>query len=141
MSNDAVASGSAAPWIGRILGGLAVAFLILDAAMKLVPLQPVIDAMHELGFAGTSGLARGLGVLLLACTILYAIPRTALLGAILLTGYLGGAIAVQLRAGSPLFSHVLFGAYIGLILWAGLLARNSRVRSLFLAGILDRRPS
>jgi len=141
MSNDAVASGSAAPWIGRILAGLAVAFLILDAAMKLVPLQPVIDAMHELGFAGTSGLARGLGVLLLACTILYAIPRTALLGAILLTGYLGGAIAVQLRAGSPLFSHILFGAYIGLILWAGLLARNSQVRSLFLAGILDRRPS
>ena len=109
--------------------------------MKLVPLQPVIEAMHELGFASTNGLARGLGFLLLACTILHAIPRTALLGAILLTGYLGGAIAVQLRAGSPLFSHVLFGGYIGLILWTGLIARNSRVRSVVLSGILDRKPS
>jgi hypothetical protein len=127
--------------MGRILGGIAIAFLILDAAMKLVPLEPVIEAMHELGFASTNGLARGLGFLLLACTILYAIPRTALLGAILLTGYLGGAIAVQLRAGSPLFSHVLFGGYIGLILWTGLIARNSSVRSVVLSGILDRKPS
>jgi hypothetical protein len=127
--------------MGRILGGIAIAFLILDAAMKLVPLEPVIEAMHELGFASTNGLARGLGLLLLACTILYAIPRTALLGAILLTGYLGGAIAVQLRAGSPLFSHVLFGGYIGLILWTGLIARNSSVRSVVLSGILDRKPS
>ena len=141
MSNEVAASGSTALWIGRILGGLAVAFLVLDAAMKLVPLQPVIDSMHELGFASTNALARGLGILLLACTILYAIPRTALLGAILLTGYLGGAIAVQLRAGSPLFSHLLFGGYIGFILWAGLIARNSRVRSLVLAGILDRSAS
>jgi hypothetical protein len=124
MSNDAVASGSTAPWIGRILGGLAVAFLILDAAMKLVPLQPVIDAMHELGFAGTSGLARGLGVLLLACTILYAIPRTALLGAILLTGYLGGAVATHLRVGDPVFSHTVFPVYVGVLIWAGLVLRR-----------------
>ena len=85
MSNEVAASGSTALWIGRILGGLAVAFLILDAAMKLVPLQPVIDSMHQLGFASTNALARGLGILLLACTILYVIPRTALLGAILLS--------------------------------------------------------
>jgi hypothetical protein len=141
MSNGSKTSGSAALWIGRILGGLVIAFLVLDAAMKLVPLPPVIAAMHELGFASTDGLARGLGLLLLGCTILHAIPKTALLGAILLTGYLGGAIAVQLRAGSPLFSHVLFGAYVGLILWAGLIARNSRVRSLVVSGIPDRQPS
>ena len=70
-----------------------------------------------------------LGVLLLACTVLYAVPRTALLGAILLTGYLGGSIAIHLRAGSPLFSHVLFGAYVGLALWAGLLARDRPARA------------
>jgi hypothetical protein len=141
MSTGMAVSGSTALWFGRILGGLAIAFLLMDAAMKLVPLQPVIEAMHELGFASTRGLARGLGFLLLACTILHAVPRTALLGAILLTGYLGGAIAVQLRAGSPLFSHVLFGAYIGVFLWAGLIARNSRVRALVLCGVLNRKPS
>jgi hypothetical protein len=117
-------------WIGRILSGLTIAFLLMDAAMKLVPMQPVIDAMQTLGFDGTDALARGLGVLLLLCTMLYAVPRTSLLGAILLTGYLGGAMAIHLRAGSPLFSHVLFGAYLGLALWAGLLARCSQIRSL-----------
>lgn len=117
-------------WIGRIISGLAITFLLLDAAMKLVPLEPVIDAMQGLGFAGGDSLARGLGVLLLGCTVLYAVPRTAPLGALLLTGYLGGAIAVQLRAGNPVFSHVLFGGYVGLALWAGLLLRSSQLRSL-----------
>ncbi|MGA0612060.1 DoxX family protein [Caldimonas sp. KR1-144] len=119
-------------WTGRVLSGLAIAFLLLDAAMKLVPLKPVIDAMQGLGFAGGVSLARGLGALLLACTLLYALPRTAPLGALLLTGYLGGAMAVQLRAGNPLFSHVLFGAYIGLALWAGLLLRSAPLRSMLL---------
>jgi hypothetical protein len=130
MSIAIEASTSVTVWIGRVLSGLAIAFLVLDSAMKLVPLQPVIEAMQGLGFTGTNGLARILGVLLLVCTILYAVPKTALLGAILLTGYLGGAIAVQLRVGSPLFSHVLFGGYIGIIVWAGLVARNSHIRSL-----------
>jgi hypothetical protein len=130
MSVAIEASTSATVWIGRVLSGLAVAFLVLDSAMKLVPLQPVTGAMQGLGFTGTDSLARVLGVLLLVCTILYAVPKTALLGAILLTGYLGGAIAVQLRVGSPLFSHVLFGGYIGFIVWAGLVARNGQVRSL-----------
>ncbi|WP_373280617.1 DoxX family protein [Methylomonas koyamae] len=70
-------------------------------------------------------------MLLLVCTILYAIPKTSPLGALLLTGYLGGAIAVQLRAGNPLFSHILFGCYVGIALWAGLLFRNRRLKSLF----------
>lgn len=130
MSVAIEATTSATVWIGRVLSGLAIAFLIVDASMKLVPLQPVIEAMQGLGFTGTKGLPRILGATLLICTILYAVPRTALLGAILLTGYLGGAIAVQLRVGSPLFSHVLFGAYIGIIVWAGLVARYSHVRSL-----------
>ncbi len=116
--------------IGWALSGLTIAFLSLDAGMKLVPLQPVIDAMRGLGFDGTNSLARGLGVLLLGCTILYAIPKTAPLGALLLTGYLGGAMAVQLRAGNPILSHVLFGGYVGLALWAGLLLRSNQLRSL-----------
>ncbi len=119
-------------WIGRIISGLAIAFLLLDAAMKLVPLSPVIAAMQGLGFAGGDSLARGLGVLLLGCTILYAVPRTAPLGALLLTGYLGGAMAVQLRAGNPWLSHVLFGGYIGLALWVGLLLRSSQLRTVLL---------
>ncbi|MBX7132889.1 MAG: DoxX family protein [Fimbriimonadaceae bacterium] len=119
-------------WVGRILSGLVIVFLLMDAGMKLVPLQPVIDTMRDLGFESTDALARGLGVLLLVCTALYAFPRTALLGAVLLTGYLGGAIAIHLRVGSPLFTHILFGAYIGLFMWAGLLIRNRHVRSLLI---------
>jgi hypothetical protein len=98
--------------------------------MKLVPLKPVTDAMQGLGFSGADSLARGTGILLLACTLLYAVPSTAPLGALLLTGYLGGAIALQLRAGSPWFSHVLFGGYVGIALWAGLLLRSAPLRSL-----------
>jgi hypothetical protein len=132
MSIEAQAVTPTVLWIGRALSGLAITFLLLDAAMKLVPLAPVTDAMQGLGFAGSDTLARGLGVLLLACTILYAIPQTAPLGALLLTGYLGGAIAVQLRAGNPVFSHILFGGYIGLVLWAGLLLRHNPLRSLLI---------
>ena len=129
MRSDVRASTQIVVWAGRFLSGLTIAFLLLDAAMKLVPLQPVTDSMQSLGFTPTAALARGLGVLLLACVVLYAVPRTALLGAILLTGYLGGSIAIHLRAGSPLFSHVLFGAYVGLALWAGLLARSRPARA------------
>lgn len=125
-------------WTGRILSGLTIAFLLLDAAMKLAAIAPVIEAMRQLGFASTPALARGLGLLLLGCTILHALPRTAWLGALLLTGYLGGAIALQLRADNPLFSHALFGAYIGLALWAGLLARDERARSLLFAQLTRR---
>lgn len=118
-------------WIGRILSSLVIIFLLLDAAMKLIPIQPVIDAMRELGFTSSLALARGLGMLLMGCTLLYAIPRTSLIGALLLTGYLGGAIAIQLRVGNPLLSHILFGSYIGITLWAGLLCRNRQLRALF----------
>jgi hypothetical protein len=120
-------------WAGRVFSGLVVAFFIFDGSIKLVPLEPVFESMEGLGFAVTAGLARGLGALLLTCTLLYAWPRTALVGAVLLTGYLGGAIAIQLRAGSPVFSHLLFGVYVGVLMWAGLLLRDSRLRTLVLA--------
>jgi hypothetical protein len=123
----------AALWTGRILSGLVIAFLVLDAGMKLVPLQPVMVAMRDLGFPETVAMARGLGLLLLACTILYALPKTSVLGAVLLTGYLGGAIAVHLRLGHPWFSHVLFGAYVGALAWAGLFARRAHLRALILS--------
>jgi len=119
-------------WTGRILSGLVIAFLFLDAGIKLVPIQPVIETMQSLGFTSTPALARTLGVLLLVCTLLHAIPRTSLLGAVLLTGYLGGAIATQLRVVNPLFSDILFGGYIGIVLWAGLLLRNKNIRAILI---------
>jgi hypothetical protein len=116
-------------WAGRALSGLVIAFLLLDAGMKLVPMTPVIESMRELGFDSSVQLARGVGVLLLACTLLYALPGTAVLGAVLLTGYLGGAIALQLRVGSPVFSHLLFGVYLGVMLWMGLWLRSPLLRA------------
>lgn len=115
---------SARSWTGRILTALAIVFWLMDGSIKLVPLKPVIDNLQSLGFDATTTLARGLGVLQLTCLALYAIPKTSRLGAILLTGYLGGAIAIQIRVGNPLFSHVLFGCYVGLVTWAGLLLRD-----------------
>ncbi|NWN13565.1 DoxX family protein, partial [Escherichia coli] len=76
------------------------------------------------------GLYRELGLILAICTLLYAVPRTAVLGAILLTGYLGGAVAMHFRVGSPLLSHTLFGGYLGVIAWGGLWFRDPRVRAL-----------
>jgi hypothetical protein len=133
-SPESIADPRSMLWIGRILSSLAIIFLFLDAVMKLIPIQPVTDAMRELGFTSSIELARGLGMLLMGCTMLYAIPRTSLIGALLLTGYLGGAIAIQLRVGNPLLSHTLFGSYIGITLWAGLLCRNQPLRAIFFSG-------
>lgn len=115
---------------GRILSGLVIAFLVFDASMKLVPIQPVMDAMTSLGFASDPELARFLGLLLLACTVVHIIPRTRILGAVLLTGFLGGAMAIQMRAGNPLLTHILFGAYLCTLMWVGLLLRNNQARSM-----------
>jgi hypothetical protein len=114
---------------GWVLSGLTIAFLLMDATMKLLVLPIVLETQAPLGFVG-EGIARGLGILLLVCTLLYAVPRTAVLGAILLTGYLGGAIVTHVRVGDPLFSHILFGVYVGLFLWGGLWFRDARVRAL-----------
>lgn len=126
----AVSASSVAVWSGRMLSGAVIAFMVFDSAIKLPPMYVVTETMGQLGFFATPELARGLGILGLVCTLLYAWPRTAVIGAILLTGYFGGAMATQLRADSPLFSHLLFGFYLGLMTWGGLFLRDMRVRSL-----------
>jgi DoxX-like family len=120
----------AALWAGRALSGLAVAFMLFDGGIKLVPLSVVTETMGQIGWPTTPEMARGLGLLGLVCAALYAVPRTSLIGAILLTGYLGGAIATQLRIGAPLFSHVLFAVYLGMFVWGGLVLRDGRLRAL-----------
>lgn len=114
--------------IGLILSGLVATFLLFDAGIKLVPLDIVLETYAQLGWRPDVEVARGMGLLLLGCTLLYLWPRTALLGAVLLTGYLGGAIATHLRIDSPLFSHTLFGVYLGLMLWGGLYLRSAGLR-------------
>ena len=117
-------------WAGRVLSGLATAFFVMDGAMKLVQPQFVIDATRDIGWPADPVTLSVLGGLLLASTALYLFPRTAVLGAILLTGYLGGAVASHARVGSPLFTHDLFGVYLGLFVWGGLWLRDRRVRAL-----------
>lgn len=115
-------------WTGRVLRGLVVAFLVFDGAIKVIGLPVVEQTMAELGYP--PGLGVGLGVLTLAIAALYAVPRTAVFGAVLLTGLLGGAMATHLRAGSPLVSHLFFGLYLGLFAWGGLWLTDARLRSL-----------
>jgi hypothetical protein len=115
-------------WTGRVLSGLAILFLLLDGIIKLVPIQPVTDSLQQLGYPTSDAFARFLGVVTLAGTALYSWPRTALLGAVLLTGLMGGAIASHLRLGDPLFTHTLFGVYLGLVLWGGFWLRDERLR-------------
>ncbi|MET3897931.1 hypothetical protein ABIB57_001877 [Devosia sp. UYZn731] len=116
-------------WLGWVLSGLFIAFMIFDGAIKLVPIQPVIDTMTELGYPVEY--ARLLGILSLVGTLLYAIPRTSVLGAVLLTAYLGGAVSAHVRIGSPLFTHDLFGVYMGVFAWGGIWLRNPRLRAIF----------
>lgn len=115
---------------GLAMSGLVVAFMLMDSGMKLAALDVVIETTAGLGYPASPDLARGLGAVALACTLLYAWPRTAVLGAILLTAYMGGAVATHLRVGSPVFSHLLFGVYLGVLVWGGLYLRDARVRAL-----------
>jgi hypothetical protein len=117
-------------WLGRILSAIVVLFLVMDGVIKLIPIAEVTQTMQQLGYSGSVNQARGLGVLTLLCAVLYAVPRTAMLGAILLTGLLGGAMATHLRVGSPLFTHLLFGLYIGVMAWGGLYLRDPALRAL-----------
>jgi hypothetical protein len=119
-----------ATWIGYGLSGLVILFMLFDGSIKLVPLDIVITATAELGYPASVGFARSLGILGLVCTALYAYPRTSVLGAILLTGYLGGTVATHLRADSPVFSHMLFGVYLGIMLWGGLYLSDDSLRAL-----------
>jgi hypothetical protein len=127
-----VTNSRVALWCGRGLSWTVITFMVLDSLIKLPPLSVVTETLGQLGFFATPELARGLGILGLVCTALYAWPRTAVIGAILLTGYFGGAMATHLRAESPLFSHLLFGFYLGLMVWGGLLLRDPRVRAFLL---------
>lgn len=117
-------------WAGRVLTFLAAAFLVMDATMKLLALDIVMSTNAELGWTGDAATARMQGIILIVITLLYIWPRTAVLGAILITAYLGGAIATHLRIGNPLFTHTLFGVYVGLFVWAGLYLRLPRLRAL-----------
>jgi hypothetical protein len=125
-----VTTSNKALWTGRILSGMVVFFLLVDAGFKLIrPLPaPAVQAFAQLGYP--VGLAAGIGILLLSCVALYLIPRTSILGAILLTGYLGGAVASHVRVGDPWFSHALFPVYVGLLIWGGLYLRDRRLRAL-----------
>jgi hypothetical protein len=127
---DTAPVSKSALWSGRVLSGLVIVFLLFDGAIKLVPWPVVTETMDRMGYGSSETLARSLGLVTLVCTVLYAVPPTSILGAILLTGYLGGAIASHVRIGSPLFSHVLFGFYLGLMVWGGLWLRDRRLRAL-----------
>ena len=119
-----------ARWLGRVLSGVVILFMLFDGAVKLVPWPIVTETMDRMGYGSSESLARSLGAISLVCTVLYAIPPTSFVGAILLTGYLGGAMASHVRIGSPLFSHVLFGFYLGVMVWSGLWLRDRKLRAL-----------
>lgn len=119
----------AAVWTGRVLSIFSVLFFLMDAVMKVVRTKVSVDATVGLGYA--DGQVLPIGVTLLICTALYAFPRTALLGAILLTGYLGGAVASNIRAGSPLF-NAMFPIIFAVIAWVGLALREPRIQALIL---------
>jgi hypothetical protein len=115
-------------WTGRVLSSLAVLLLAFDAVVKLLALPPAVEATTELGYPAATVTA--IGLIQLVCLVVYLIPRTAPLGAILWTGYLGGAIATHVRVESPLATHTLFPIYVAALLWAGLWLRDRRVRAL-----------
>ena len=115
-------------WAGRALLAVPVLFLVFDSVIKLMRIAPVLDSFNELGYPESQALA--IGILESVCLIVLLVPRTSILGAILLTGYLGGAVATHVRVGSPLVSHVLFPVYVAILLWAAVLIREDRLRGL-----------
>jgi hypothetical protein len=117
-------------WTGRVLTGLFALFMLgASISPKLLGMPIAEETMAQLGWP--AGYAFMIGIIELTCLVLYLVPRTSLLGAVLMMGLLGGAIATQIRAGSPLFSHILFSVYLGLFMWGGLWLRDQRLRALF----------
>jgi hypothetical protein len=117
-------------WTGRVLSGLFVLFMLgASVAPKLLGMQVADDTMRQLGWP--DGYVLMIGVIELVCVLLYVFPKTSVLGAVLMMGLLGGAIATQIRAGSPLFSHQLFSIYLGLFMWGGLWLRDPAMRAVF----------
>ncbi len=121
---------SGAIWTGRVISGLVVLFLLFDSITKLMKVDAVVKASEQIGFP--VNLISVIGIILLVCVVVYVYPPTSRLGAILLTGYLGGAVEANLSAGTPLFSNVLFPVYFGILVWAGLYLRDRRVGELLL---------
>lgn len=114
---------------GGILSALAILFLLFDGVSKVMQATPSVQGTAQLGFPTSA--VFGIGLTLLICTVLYAIPRSAVLGAVLLTGYLGGAVAAQVRVGEPWLLFTLFPVYVAVFVWGGLLLREPRLRALF----------
>lgn len=130
VSVETAAPSKARLWTGRILTTVVVLFLIMDIVFKLIrPIPPqVMQSITQLGFQPS--ILPITGILLVVCTLLYVLPATSVLGAVLLTGYLGGAVSVHVRVGNPLFGYILFPIYIGILLWAGLCLREPRLLAL-----------
>ena len=127
-THDAKPVRASAVNIGRVLTAIPVLFLLFDVGIKFSGVPAVAESMTQLGWplSATTGVA----ILELICLVLYLVPRTSVLGVVLLTGYLGGAIATHVRVGNPLFSHILFPVYVAALLWGGLYLRDRRVRAL-----------
>ena len=115
-------------WTGRILSGLAILFLVFDGITKVMKVPAVMQASAQMQYP--LRLIPVIGIVLLVCTAVYAIPRTSILGAILLTGYFGGAVLSNLRVGNPLFTNTLFPVYFGALTWLGLYLRDVRLQAL-----------
>ncbi len=131
-SPDKLTPSRAALWAGRALTALAVSFLTFDAGIKLLELAPAVQGTLQLGYPAS--MVFGLGLVELMCLALYLVPRTAVLGALLWTGYLGGAVATHVRLQNPLFSHVLSPVYVAILIWAGVCLRRPRLRALLMPG-------
>ena len=114
-------------WAGRVLSSLGALFLLFDGVIHVLKITPVVEAFAQLGYP--LGVSVTLGIIEIVCVILYLIPRTSVFGAILLTAYLGGAVATQVRVGAPLFSATLFPIYVALVIWGGLYLRDDVVRA------------
>lgn len=127
LKNGSVSKASL--WTGRIMSGVVVLFMLFDSITKIIKADQVLKASTQLGYpAGTIPV---IGILLLICVIIYIIPYTSILGAVLLTGYLGGAVASNLRIETPLFSNILFPVYMGILAWGGIFLRDVYLRRFF----------
>ncbi|HLT74989.1 MAG TPA: DoxX family protein [Ohtaekwangia sp.] len=128
IETTATSTSKAQLWTGRIMGGLVIAFMLMDSIFKFIPNEEVVSATTDLGFQAHH--LPILGTLGLASVLLFTLPRTQLIGAILLTGYWGGAIATHVRLDNPLFSHILFPVYLGILAWGSVILRNAEFRKL-----------
>jgi len=123
------ATTSKARWAGLAASGLAAAFLLFDTALKVFNTGAAVEATTQLGYPASTIVI--IGVIELVCLVTYLVPRFVFVGAILLTGYLGGAVATHLRVENPLFSHTIFPLYVAALIWGGLYLRDGRLRALF----------